>query len=150
MKETKSVTVSPSQENAEIAIWSDFGWELQSSQEIFNQDSGLKRRGDTIYNVTTTTNYVKLVFQRDNSIANYSQIRQKETEFDSLLDIPLKHGPAINIWWIISFLLYGIGLVIFIILKVINKKHNSKAKPVNEKNGQRRAALRREARALLS
>jgi hypothetical protein len=149
MKETKSVSVSLSQENVEIAIWSDFGWEVQSSQEIFNQNSGLERRGDTIYNVTTTTNYVKLVFQRDDSISNYSQIKQKEAEFDSLVDKPLK-GPSINIWWIISFLLYGVGLVIFIILKVHNKKYNLETKLANEKNAQRRVALRREARALLS
>lgn len=149
MKETKSITVLPSDENETIDLWADFGWELQSSQEIFNKDSGLKRSGDTIYSVTTTINYVKLVFQRDTSMPNYEEIRKKEAEYARIVDIPLKTGPNFSLLWLIFFLMYGIGIVVFLIIKSKNKKYNESIRPQNEEKERQREKLRSEAQALV-
>lgn len=60
--ESTSLSVLPNDEQEAIDTYQKFGWELKSSQEIFNKDSHNERRGDSVYNVTETTNYVKLVF----------------------------------------------------------------------------------------
>lgn len=60
--ESTSLSVSPKEEQSVIELHHKFGWELKLSQEIFNKDSHNERRGDSVYNVTETTNYVKLVF----------------------------------------------------------------------------------------
>ena len=83
-KETKSLTVSPEEEQNTIELYELFGWELQSSQEVFNKDSHLERSGDEIRNVTTTTNHVKLVFTREKTMDNYFEISQLENEFHSV------------------------------------------------------------------
>ena len=80
-KETKSITVSPQEEQNTIEIWQIFGWELLSSQEVFNKDSHVETRSDGVYNITSTTNYVKLLFSRENTIPNYSQLVALEKEF---------------------------------------------------------------------
>jgi hypothetical protein len=151
MKETKSFNVSPYEENDEIRIRSDFGWEFQSSQEIFNKDSGLERRGDTIYSVTTTTNYVKLVFQRDTDIPNLSEIKKLEQEFDSLPShVYDKYVPSLDLlWFLLLVFLPLISWIFFIYLRVKNKKHNKFAKKTNEYSSKRQSELRHRARALL-
>lgn len=83
-KETKSISIVPSEEQDTIELWQKFGWELVSSQEIFNRDSHLEESGDHINSVTTTTNYVKLVFARDKEMKNYSQIVDLENRFNGV------------------------------------------------------------------
>lgn len=51
MLEIKSTQVTPSNEEATIQLWQNFGWQFVSSQEVNNTDSHLERRGDEIYNV---------------------------------------------------------------------------------------------------
>lgn len=63
--ESKSVTAAPNEEQILIEKHELFGWELKSSQEVLSRDSHLEKHGDDLYNVTTTQNYIKLVFQRD-------------------------------------------------------------------------------------
>ena len=36
-KESKTLSVNPSEEQSTVEFWQDFGWELVSSQEIFNE-----------------------------------------------------------------------------------------------------------------
>lgn len=79
--ESKSISVAPAQEQDVIAKHEMFGWQLLSSNEVYNQDSHLEQRGDEIWNVTNTTNYVKLVFQRDTEIPNIEKIRSLEKEY---------------------------------------------------------------------
>ncbi len=79
--ESKSVSVAPADEQEAIQKHEQFGWELKSSQEIHSQDSHLESRGDEIWNVTTTTNYVKLVFQRDMDMPNIAAVRKVEEEY---------------------------------------------------------------------
>lgn len=79
--ESTSLSVLPNDEQEAIDTYQKFGWELKSSQEIFNKDSHNERRGDSVYNVTETTNYVKLVFQRDKDMPYYKQICELENKY---------------------------------------------------------------------
>lgn len=148
-QENKSISVLPAQEQAQIDLWADFGWDLKSSQEIFNRDSHLEGRSSGTYSVTTTTNYVKLVFTRDTNMKNYNEIAAIEREFDSLHEHKIP-GPNLNGKWILSFLFFGIGLVLFILLKLINMKKKKDAIAHNSMVRRKRAELRQKARALLS
>ena len=73
-KETKSLSVIPSDEQRTIDEMQAFGWELMSSQEVSTKDSHLEQHGNTLYSVTESENYVKLVFSRDTSIPNYAEL----------------------------------------------------------------------------
>lgn len=83
--ETKSIQVSPDSEQHTINIWQKFGWTLESSQEIFNQDSHLENRGGDLYNVTKTTNYVKLVFKRNKDMAYYNEVCKLENQYHNIV-----------------------------------------------------------------
>ncbi|MBE7061987.1 MAG: hypothetical protein E7382_05570 [Clostridiales bacterium] len=109
--ESKSIQVSASEENETIELWEAFGWELKSSQEIFNQSNRLETRGDDLYNVTTTTHYVKLVFNRNTEMENYARLVELERNFNNVrvsytevddTGIPTK-----------AKVLMGIGMVLF-------------------------------------
>ncbi len=81
--EIKTMDVDNSQEAEAIEFYLQFGWNLKSSQRVYNQDSHLERRGDSIYSVTNTTNYTKLVFERDKNGPHYEEIVALENEFYS-------------------------------------------------------------------
>lgn len=86
--ETKSVSVIPRNEQKAIKFHEKFGWAVQSSQEIFNQDTKQEVKGnaygdDELWNVTTTTNYVKIIFQRDKEMKNYSEIAELEKKYEA-------------------------------------------------------------------
>lgn len=108
-KETKSISVHPNDEQSTIELYQCFGWELQSSQEIFDRDSHQERKNDTLYSVTTTTNYVKLVFSRQTDIKNYRKLVELENRFDSV-QTPSKKSA--KLWFILggAALLGGLGL----------------------------------------
>lgn len=84
--ESKSLSVSPEMEHEAIETYQKFGWELKSSQEIFNKDSHQELRGDSVYSVTETTNYVKLVFQRDKDMPYYNEVCEIEDKYFDLLN----------------------------------------------------------------
>lgn len=148
MKETKSISVHPSYEQNQIDLWADFGWALLSSQEIYSKDTHTESRSDGNYSVTETTNYVKLVFQRDTEMKNYNEIRQIEKEFDSQKEVAIP-GPNFNFLWFLFSCLYGIGLVVFIILKIKNKGKKQQAIEHNQQVARNRITLRQKARALV-
>lgn len=79
--ESKSITVAPDEEQDIIAKYELFGWELKSTQEVLSKDSHLENRGDELYNVTTTQNYVKLMFQRDADSPVAAKARPVEDEY---------------------------------------------------------------------
>lgn len=83
--EVKMLEVKNSEEESTVQFWSKFGWQLKSSQRIFNKDSHLERRGDDVYSVTETIDFTKLVLERDKSNPNYSQIVALESEYLSTL-----------------------------------------------------------------
>lgn len=82
--ETKAMQVAPNEEQGTIDLYQKFGWTLTSSQEIFSKDSHQEVRGGDVYNVTETTNYVKLTFQRDKDMEYYSEIVALENKYFSL------------------------------------------------------------------
>ena len=87
MVESKSLKVAVEQEQNCIDDMANFGWELKSSQEINVKESHLEKGSysDTIYSVTTSEHYVKLVFSRDTAMPNYSRVTQLESEYYTLL-----------------------------------------------------------------
>jgi len=63
----------------------DFGWALKSSQTIDSSESHLENNGNTIQSVTTRRNYVKLVFERDTKMENYTTIKANEDKFNKIM-----------------------------------------------------------------
>lgn len=164
MIETKSVTVAPDYENFEIQKWAKFGWVLKSSQEIYSKDSHLESRGDAVYSVTSTTNYVKLVFQRDTEMKNYQALKSLEQEYYSLIDPAIKGLKSFIIALIVGIVLvaYGIaegglpsiiaGLVVaaFSVLLIMSaSKKNKQARLVIEDNRKKRTEIFEKCDALL-
>lgn len=85
MKEIKTFSVKPGEEEVTITLWQTFGWELKGApQEIYNKDSHLEVEGDDLYNVTTTTHYVKLSFERNPERPNYDELKSLETQYYEL------------------------------------------------------------------
>lgn len=84
-KETKTLSVNPSEEQSTVEFWQDFGWELVSSQEIFNeyQKTSVDYQGNRTLS-TERTNYVKLVFNRDTTIENHDKIVALEKKLPPL------------------------------------------------------------------
>ena len=79
--ESKSVSVAPAMEQEAIQKHEMFGWTLLSSQEVLSKESHLKEKGGDLWSVTTTTNYVKLVFQRDVEMPLISEIKELEEQY---------------------------------------------------------------------
>ncbi len=105
-KETKSISVHPDNEQSTIDLYQTFGWELQSSQEIFNKDSHLERDGDNINSVTTTTNYVKLVFARNTEMKNYRQLADLENRYNKI-HTPIRKSA--KVWFILGLVAGALG-----------------------------------------
>lgn len=82
--ESLSIQVHPNDEQSQINLMQRFYWELLSSQEIKTVDSSLEKRGDKIYSVTKSENYIKLVFKRDLATPNLDKIKKLENEYFSL------------------------------------------------------------------
>lgn len=112
--ESKSMTVAPSEEQTVIKKHEIFGWELKSSQEVLSKDSHLEERGEDLYSVTTTQNYVKLVFQRDAESDIAVKAHTVEDEYWSLYSLTkAKYFPTK------SKLLNTIPLVLCVFMLVI-------------------------------
>lgn len=84
-RETKVITVAPANEQYNIEVFQNFGWELMSTQEIYNAYSGLhvNSKGE-IGNDGDKTNYVKLAFTRNTEMRNYHQLVALEKQFWSV------------------------------------------------------------------
>ena len=83
--ETKSVSVSPREEQSTIKTYEQFGWACLGSQEILSENTHHETRGGKSYEVHSTTNYVKLTFQRDRDMENYDKIVSLENQYWSLI-----------------------------------------------------------------
>ena len=103
--ESISIQVHPQDEQEQINLMQQFHWSLLNSQEIKNIDNHLERRGDTIYQVTKSEHYVKLVFSRDLDLPNLGEIKKLEQKY---LGLPTPKYPR----------LFPGGLVLWIILIV--------------------------------
>lgn len=112
--ETKSVSVLPREEQDVIKFYEKFGWTVQSSQEIFNRDTRDEVRKNTmgddeLWNVTTTTNYVKIIFQRDKEIDNYKKLCELQEEYETN-EFIFKKAPGIMPGKILSIVI-GLCLI---------------------------------------
>ena len=79
--ESKTLSVAPAREQEAIQKHEMFGWTLLSSQEVLSKESHLKEEGGDLWSVTTTTNYVKLVFQRDLDMPQITEVKKLEEQY---------------------------------------------------------------------
>lgn len=129
MIETKAFTVSPRQEQATIDVAANFGWSLKSSQEIKNKDSHLEQRGNTVYNVTESEHYVKLILERDTHMDNYSRIKELENTYYSIMDKmpdPPEHIGINKLIVVVGLILYVVPGVLYLAYK-LKKRSDAKA-----------------------
>jgi len=84
--ESKSYVAAPNEEQEVISKHELFGWELKSSQEVLSKESHLEERSGDLYSVTTTQNYVKLMFQRDADRPEVAQVKKLEEEYWNLYE----------------------------------------------------------------
>jgi len=85
--ESKSVKVDPIFENDTIKKMGLFGWTLLSSQEVHNHLKSENQKYTDMYRAGANNNsndYVKLVFQRDKDMKNYSLIVKYEQDYNDL------------------------------------------------------------------
>lgn len=90
--ESEIVQVGPAYENAMIKHMEQWGWNLQSRQEIHEEGDATVGRsvlGDTYVIKTKVSHYVKLHFARSLSLPNLDRIRPLENEYNGLtVDFP--------------------------------------------------------------
>ncbi len=94
--EIKTLEIENSEEQATIEFWTTFGWNLKSSQRVYNKDSHLEQRGNETYSVTETVDYTKLVFERDKNGPNYAEIVRLEREFFQLSEDMERYKAAVS------------------------------------------------------
>lgn len=126
MQETKTFTCAKSSEDAWIKTWQNFGWRLMSSQEVVKQDHSTENYGEDIYLTTTTTHYIKLVFDRDTKMPGYDTITSLERKYQAEVNKwqDEKTGPKFSFLWLLLILIY-------IPLKIVRKLQNKKIKEAN-------------------
>ena len=91
--EIKTVEVANENEESTIRFFSQFAWNLKSSQRIYNKDTHLENRKDGTYSVTETVDFTKLVFERDKKHPHYAAIVAYETEYLEGLEKLPKNAP---------------------------------------------------------
>jgi len=121
MKETRFIEVSPDEVNKIVDVWATFGWELLGTpQEINYSTTHRTQETDDYYSseYTTVTNYVKVTFQRDKEIKNYSQLASLQRDYEAVPrpgTPPSRFGTfrlfGIPIWLIVAL----IGLFLFVV-----------------------------------
>jgi hypothetical protein len=132
--ESKSIQVHPVDEQKQIDLMQKFHWSLLSSQEIKNVDSHLERRGDSIYSVTESEHYIKLVFSREIDLPNLDKIKCLENEFFAIRDPILSLPPLVPLGFFGGLVLFGLtflyGLGILIYLAYYFKYYAPKKKEI--------------------
>ena len=141
--ESISIQVHPNDEQKQINLMQQFHWSLLNSQEIKTIDNRLERRGDTIYQVSKTEHYVKLTFSRELDLPNLNEIKRLENDFFSL---PIPQYPKLfpgSIWlWIVAAVIYGIGIVGWIVYYLLSyKPKKEKADRIIEENEKKRQQI---------
>lgn len=148
--EAKTMQVHPRDEQYYIDVMQEFHWNLKSSQEIKTRDSHVETRGGQLYNVTESSNYVKLVFERPIEFPNKDEVVKLENEYFGMSyqsEGTLKYAILISIAValigifersIIAFLFLGGG--VFWIYS-INQTNIKKQQQWKENNTKREAIL---------
>lgn len=124
MARTESVSfqVHPNNEQAQIDLMQKFHWSLTNSQEIKTIDNHLERRGDDIYQVSSSEHYVKLTFNRELDLPNLNEIKRLEQEYNSLPypTYPKLFPISIGFWIILA--LMTVGIVIWVLYYFLSYK----------------------------
>ncbi|HEY0376247.1 MAG TPA: hypothetical protein VGC87_04750 [Pyrinomonadaceae bacterium] len=119
--ESMTIQVHPNDEQSQINLMQHFHWSLLSTQEIKTIDSHLERRGDKIYQITNSANYIKLAFSRELNLPNLDEVRRLEKEYFSL-PTPVYPGMTLGVVLAVLILVifgaatrnFGIGLILAI------------------------------------
>lgn len=110
--ESMSIQVHPKDEQSQINLMQKFYWSLLNSQEINIVDNKLERRGDSLYQTSEKTSYVKLTFSRPLDTPNLDKVKKLENEYFSLKEPKYPTLFPVSIWlWVIAAFIYGIGIV---------------------------------------
>ncbi len=145
MARTESVSfqVHPNDEQEQINQMQKFHWSLLSSQEIKTIDNHLERRGNDIYQVTKSENYVKLTFSRELDLPNLNEIKRLEQSFFSLPNpnYPKLFPMSFWVWLILAFAL-GIGVVLWLLYYFLSyKPKTKKADKISNDNAKKRQEI---------
>lgn len=93
--EIKTVNCNNEDEESTIRLYQDFGWTFKSSQRVFNKSSHLESRSDGTYSVTETTDFTKLVFERDTAMPHYAELKKLEEQYHQVLQ-SLPEDPGVS------------------------------------------------------
>ncbi len=131
--ESISFQVHPDDEQSQINIMQQFHWSLLSTQEIKVIDNHMEQRGDKIYSVTKTEHYVKLAFSRELDLPNLKEVKQLESEYNSLPRPEYPKMFPVSVWlWVVLALVYGLGILGWLIYYITSyKPKQSKAEDVH-------------------
>lgn len=116
-KDTKTISVHPNNEVSAISFFQNFGWELFGNQEVKTSSSHLKESmwtGD-IVQVTETSHYIKLTFQREKSMPNYSRLVQLENEYNLVTSPTKPTKPSL----MMTIIMLVVGIPIMLMLENI-------------------------------
>lgn len=110
--ESFSIQVHPNDEQEQINLMQKFHWSLLNSQEIKTIDNHLERRGDDIYQVTSSEHYVKLTFSRELDLPNLNDVKRLEQSYFGLPSPQYPKLFPVSIWlWVVTAFIYGAGIV---------------------------------------
>lgn len=141
--ESYSLQVHPNDEQSQINLMQKFHWSLQNSQEIKTVDSHLERRGDEIYSVTNSEHYTKLTFSRELDLPNLKEVKELEQKYFGL-PVPKypKMFPGNIILWLVLSLIWGIGIVGWILYFLLSyKPKKAEANRIHQDNEETRQKL---------
>jgi hypothetical protein len=121
MKDIKSITVAPEDEEVSVRRFQSFGWELKSTQEVKTQDvqtfTGQDSDGTEHYQTKRGEHYIKLTFERDPARQNYAELKSLEQQYYGVKSPTYPEKPKLlSLLWII--LIVG-GLIILVVPGIV-------------------------------
>lgn len=112
--ESKVMQVHPAREASTISRMERFGWVLKTNQDVVTKDSHDELIGDTLYSVTETERYIKLMFQRDTEDERYPLYQKGEALYDEILELERYCQPrefSFRVWPEMARWLYAVILI---------------------------------------
>jgi hypothetical protein len=136
MKDIKSITVAPDEEEVSVKRFQSFGWELKSTQEVKTQDvqtfTGQDSDGTEHYQTKRGEHYIKLTFERDPARQNYAEIKSLEEQYYKVKIPVYPEKPQVfGFLWIILIVIgliaWAIPGIVIIVLRIIFYKKKKQA-----------------------
>lgn len=120
MQDIKTVACSPQEQVDCIRTWESFGYYLQSSSEVHDTITSIDVEiyGELvdIAGSTTVINYVRMIFRRDSSIPNYSQLKALEEDYENVPnpgEMPEGFEFTNILWGLALFAIPGILMLVY-------------------------------------